>query len=355
MLLPGGTLDEVAAAMKLGSRELDFRAVLRALRERVTDAAGLIEDGSAAGTWGRVLDRDLDAAAFRTTDGWRPLAAAAPDAISPATEAAARALGWTGPAETARWLESRPPSVTRRLHVAVELPPRPAYHGQRMAIRAVISRGGARQGGPSSKTRPSLVLYAETGQGELALVRWPTTIGGWQWERTPDGSIVREYKVSPLGARIWRNLIAAPVWFPPETTPPTELLTRVGGRWRLREDAVGPGYASAYGLVMLVHEHVARDARGDRLIDTEIRTHGSVNVASILRGDSHGCHRLFNHQALRLASFLLRHRAHTRRGPMNVDHVLQVDWEGRRHRLTRDVRGDLWELDPPVPVDVVLR
>lgn len=100
MLPVAGALDETTrAALLTPSRELDFRALLRALRERVVAATGLLEDGSAAGAWGQVLGRDLDPPELRDADGWPPLSRAAPDLVSPATEAAARALGWTGPTE----------------------------------------------------------------------------------------------------------------------------------------------------------------------------------------------------------------------------------------------------------------
>ena len=98
------------------SRELDFRALLRALRERVVDATGLLEDGSALGVAGEVQGRTLDSAEFRPVPlpaskspapPAEPAAAAAasapakitgaPDSISAATQAASQALGWTSP------------------------------------------------------------------------------------------------------------------------------------------------------------------------------------------------------------------------------------------------------------------
>ena len=90
---------ETLGAFATDTRELDYRSVLRSLRERVVDATGLIEDGSARNERKLVLGRQLDAIAFRT---WKddPLEGGAPDLISPATETAAKALGWTGPAET---------------------------------------------------------------------------------------------------------------------------------------------------------------------------------------------------------------------------------------------------------------
>src|SRR5205823_209635 len=146
---------------------LDFLALLRALRERVADATGLIEDGSAAAGPGLVLGRTLDSTPLRSSAFGEALPGAAPDLLSAATEAAARALGWTGPDELAA------SSAPRPARVALRLPPEPAYHGARMELRAVIDRGdvwydypfgprGARAAQPVER-RPVLVLYARAG------------------------------------------------------------------------------------------------------------------------------------------------------------------------------------------------
>ena len=47
------------------SREHDFRLLLRVLRERVVDATGLLEDGSALGAQGQVQGRLLDSPEFQ--------------------------------------------------------------------------------------------------------------------------------------------------------------------------------------------------------------------------------------------------------------------------------------------------
>ena len=38
-----------------------------------------------------------------------------------------------------------------------------------------------------------------------------------------------KYKNSDVGARVWKDIMAAPVWIPPATTPPEELIK---GYWR---------------------------------------------------------------------------------------------------------------------------
>ena len=66
MLADNGNIDSETRAALLGdSREQDFRALLRALRARVVDVTGLIEDGSALGAQGTVQGREIDTAEFR--------------------------------------------------------------------------------------------------------------------------------------------------------------------------------------------------------------------------------------------------------------------------------------------------
>jgi hypothetical protein len=362
-----GFLDAPTRAVLLeDSRELDFRAVLRALRERVVDATGLLEDGSAGASWGTVLGRTLDPQDFRAFGDEPPLADAAPDRISPATEAAARALGWTSFDATREFFASRG-AAAAGLVVALRLPPPPDYHRAQMELRAEIDRGdvwydfpytseGQRIAQPVVR-RPRLVLYARDGAREIALVRWPTTIGGWEGEQLSGGQLGLRYKNSDVGPRVWRDLIASPAWLPPPSSPDGDLVRRdplLG--WRVKRDAFGPGFASAYGLVMLVQHQVItpRDASEPaRYVDRGIRTHGSAAYASILRGTSHGCHRLFNHLAIRLAGFLLAHRDHIRVGPEPVRYDRRFRAHGRAFRLRIDSRGVRTELVPPVPVEVL--
>ena len=146
----------------------------------------------------------------------------------------------------------------------------------------------------------------------------------------------------------------APVWIPPDGTPAKDLLTRkvldrnVGPVTLVNTDVMGPGYESAYGLVMGIH---VDPKRGD--FDNQIRTHGSVDYTSIARRFSHGCHRLVNNRAVRLYDFVLRHRAFKRIGnvPLNLKKRLEVDGEVYRYALK--TRGYYYELADPVPVNVL--
>jgi len=205
------------------------------------------------------------------------------------------------------------------------------------------------------KRLPSLVLYVRTGDGDVPLVRWPTTIGGWQPERKEGSRTVIAYKESPAGPRVWRDIVAEPRWIPPDSTPPRDLLRpRVGGRMAPRWDTFGPGYASAYGLVMMIHHRVDQERDGKvTFFDGGIRSHGSVSYSTILDGFSHGCHRLHNHRAVRLASFLLAHRNHEVKGPLELDHSMGFAWRGTPYKLRFDSRGYRYELTPPIEVQVL--
>ena len=360
MIPSAGILDsETREALLTDSRELDFRTLLRALRERVVDATGLVEDGSALDAWEPILGRFVDSVEYRHALRAEPVPNGAPDLIARATEAAAAALGWTSPDSAARSLAHGVPP-----RVALRLPPRPAYHSAAMQLRAEIDRGDVwtsypldAEGRPRpspAKNRPTFTLYAKTAGGDVPLVRWPTTIGAWKEEKLDEESVELRYKASPVGPFFWRDLVVAPAWFPPPTTPDRELVRRgPDGRWRGDQDAVGPGYRSAYGLVALIHDRAVVTGAGTTLADVEIRTHGSGNYRSILRGSSHGCHRLFNHLAIRLASFLLAHPEHERHGVIDERYARVVHWKGRTLKVRAESRGYRYELEPAVPVNVL--
>jgi hypothetical protein len=46
------------------------------------------------------------------------------------------------------------------------------------------------------------------GKGEVALGRWPTTIGGWKTIEKSDGSVALKYKESVTGNAIWPEILA---------------------------------------------------------------------------------------------------------------------------------------------------
>jgi hypothetical protein len=101
------------------------------------------------------------------------------------------------------------------------------------------------------------------------------------------------------------------------------------------------------------HRALATSGGAPSYDDIEIRTHGSGNYRSILRGNSHGCHRLFNHLALRLGSFVLAHTAFERRGTIEERYRRVVVWKEHTVTLRAEARGYRYELTPPIPVDVL--
>ncbi len=356
-LLTSGT----RAAAAIDSREADFQALLRVLRERVASATGIIEDGSAAHAWGTVLGRVLDAEQLRADAGRRPAENPAQDLLSPATEAAARALGFTEPARALAALRRFAHNHIRR--VAVRMPPLPRYHSADMELRAVIDRGDIRYDWPFRddgsrrpmwvRRRAVITLYARDGEAWKALIRWPTTIGGWNDEEVEAGSTELVYKESPVGPRQWREVVGSPAWIPPPATPDDDLVRRSRGGIEPRYDVLGPGYRSAFGLAMLIHEREQTMHDGEtRTFDEGIRTHGSVAYRSILRGTSHGCHRLHNHLALRLASFVLTHRPHRRVGRIPLVYERELEAYGHEATIEMTSRGYGFELVEPVPVMV---
>jgi hypothetical protein len=398
MIADNGSIDlETRTALLADSREHDFRALLRALRERVIDATGLLEDGSALGVQGEVQGRVLDSAEFRPL----PVGAAAaqstvvteapgkitpaPDLIAAATQAASQALGWTSPeavlASTLVVPPATPPSSRRPARkapaskapaplpaaVAIRLPPLPPYHGSKMDLRAEIDRGevvlkrpaldkdGKKKWHPPVSDRPTLTLYARVGKGEVALARWPTTIGGWKTIERSDGTMALKYKESVTGDALWPEILATPTWHPSPGMPTRRLLIKRGDAWEPKTEVIGPGYRAAYGLVAITHHQIeGLGEHGEpQLVDHRIRTHGTAAYRSVKRGESSGCHRLHNHLVLRLAGFLVRHRPNIRHGIVPEDYVRHLEYKGQEVALESDNKGYRFELTPPVPVTVL--
>jgi hypothetical protein len=353
-LIPNARLDpETRAAFAADPRELDFKFALRVLRERVVDATGLIEDGTAGNGAQPILGRMLDPEPMRGVRGHlRPLANAAPDLISAATEAAAKQLGWTDPAATASFLAKHAGGV----RVALVLPAVPAYHSAHMELSAEIDRGDVwYDDKPTQRVswrRPSMTLFVKDGKTKRPLVRWPTTIGGWSDVRIGRG-LVKRWKESDVGPRIWRDLYAAPTWLPPASTPDQELVKyTTAGKWELKKTIMGPGPLSAFGMMLLPHTQVVKVNGKTTTFEHGIGTHGSAVVTSILNGTSHGCHRLYNHLAVRLGSFLLHHRNHVVKGQQKEFYRRTVRAKGT-FQAKIDTRGFLYELTPPVDVEVL--
>src|SRR6476620_9400304 len=163
------------------------------------------------------------------------------------------------------------------------------------------------------------------------MIRWRTTIGGWRSDLASNGYEYFRYKGSDVGPRVWRNIVSGPVWIAPPSTPVRTLVKwkMVHGRSQqvVNYDEVGPGYLSAYGLVAAYNVVPGQNGRPDW--DNGVRVHGSSEYLSIYSaaGFSHGCHRLPNHIAIRMYSFILQHRNMTIVGDKSMNFARQFLWK----------------------------
>ncbi len=344
-------------------KERLFDAFLRVLAERVADATGIIEDGSARGP-------DGGPAKYRDARGDET---EVPNLVAEFSSTALRHMGLGTPDKVIEFLKNLDNQSFDTLFVAVPLPDKPPYHGDVMELHAEIDRGdiwydypyttdGKRRSQPR-KGMPRTTLYVKWKEQDIPLVTMGTTIGGWRSELAPDGYEYFKYKNSDVGPRVWRDIVAGPVWLPPDTTPVGDLVKQVTYRGRKIKvpnyDEFGPWYASAYGLVAAFHVRPVerRSGRVD-YFDNGIRSHGSVDYNSILRRFSHGCHRLYNHLAIRLFDFVLRHRKYSRVGQVEAgySHKFAIEGEGdeeETYTITIRSKGYKYELVEPVPINVL--
>lgn len=348
------------AMLALSQPESLHRRLLRVVDERTVAGAGILEDGSAA-KW---------KPSFRWKDSQgkeHPLR----DMVSEARAAVTAALDLATP-ESARKQLDRLGDLSGgnfdNLLVAVKLPPPPEYYTENMKFDVVIDRGdvwydfpfdaeGNRLAQPRERY-PHFTLYAVTGEQKIPLVHWRTTIGSWRSEMY-NGVEHYKYKESDVGDRVWKDIVAAPVWIPPATTPPRELLKRKWKDGKVRTlvnyAEFGPSYTSAYGLVAAYNIKEIKNADGTWKADFDngVRVHGSVDYMSILRRFSHGCHRLYNMSAVRMFSFILAHREFTREGQIKLGFGREFQHEGATHKISLKTRGYRYGLAEPIPVHVL--
>jgi hypothetical protein len=318
----------------------DYDGLVRALRERVVDAAGIVEDGSASKTRNLVDDYvKVTLAELQMGD-------------------AASALAF---------FKRHPASEFKRLLVAIKLPPRPDYYGPEMDLSIVVDRGDVWYDLPFDaaghykpqprKKYPSLTLFTKVGGKQVALARWRTTIGGWRADQASNGYEYFRYKGSDVGPRVIRHVVSGPVWIAPTSTPIRSLTKGkiVNGKWMsvVNYDELGPGYLSAYGLIAGYFVVPGQNGRND--FDNGVRAHGSSDYLSIYsaNGYSHGCHRLPNHLAIRMYSFILRHRHMSVVGDQPMNFNRQFLAKNTVYEMRIPSRGYLYVLDPPMPVNVL--
>ena len=335
----------------------DFAALRRSLSERVAQAGAIIEDGSAPAS-------PTGPATYPGSDGARhPV----PDLVSAATDALLARLGIVTAQDALAFFRRLPPEAFRWLRVPVRFPPLPEYYSAKMDLSAEIDRGdiwydfpyddaGVRQPQPRERY-PAFTLYVKWRGERVPLCRWRTTIGGWRGELASDGQEYFRYKDSDVGPRVWRHIVAAPVWIPPPSSPVGSMVKekRVNGMFMkvTNFDETGPGYLSAYGLAAAIHEQVRRTSEGTTYFDNGIRTHGSFDYMSLRGRFSHGCHRLHNHLAVRLFSFVVKHRRVRTLGSIALAFRRSFWVKGEIFEMRLPSRGFYYELDPPLPVETL--
>jgi hypothetical protein len=336
--------------------ENNYATFLRVLTERIMDGAQIIEDGT-------VL-KDNSETFFQNLNGKRERLR---NLQKEFLETMCFHIGINHPQDAMEFLETYKEYYKTSFLVGIRFPALPSYYRKRMRLSVTIERGdiwydfpynGEGNKIPQYRSRlPTLTLYVKYNNQEIPLIRWPTTVGGWRSELLKDGYEYFKYKNSDIGSYIWKDIVAAPVWIPPETTPIRDLIKKrfIGGKVVPFVDYAefGPGYASAYGLVAAYHLK-KKVLPGGRITyhDNGIRTHGSVDYMSITRRYSHGCHRLYNHLALRLFGFILYHYDFNRKGQIRAKYYRRFRYEKNNYVISLNTRGYYYELLPPVEVYV---
>jgi hypothetical protein len=334
----------------------DHEALIRVLRERVVAAAGVVEDGS--------VDVKAGPPTYNGANG-QPIPVR--NLVDELTKSAVEQLGLATPEAALAFFKRHSASDFHHLRAAVRLPALPEYYGPDMDLSIVIDRGevwydlpwdasGVRHPQPR-KRYPSFHVYVKYKEQRIPLARWRTTIGGWRAEQASDGYEYFRYKGSDVGPRVIRNVVAGPVWIAPESTPIRTLVKTktVNGLWQrvVNYDELGPGFLSAYGLIAGYLVVPGKGGKPDW--DNGIRAHGSSEYLSMYsaEGYSHGCHRLPNHLAIRLYSFILRHRPMRILGDQPTNIARQFLLDNDVFELRVPSRGYQYVLEPPLPVDVL--
>jgi hypothetical protein len=323
----------------------DYDGLVRALRERIVSAAGVIEDGTVSAQ-SKFPVRNL---------------------VDEYGQEAIKQLGLTDTAAAVAFFKKHPAEDFKTLRAAVKLPALPEYYADMMDLSIVVDRGDVWYDLPfdsngnfeqhGRKRYPSLTLFANYNGQRFALARWRTTIGGWRAEQASDGYEYYRYKMSDVGPRVIRQIVSGPVWIAPTSTPVRSLVKgkTVNGSFMklVNYDELGPGYLSAYGLVAGYFVTPGQNGRPDW--DNGVRAHGSSDYLSIYsaNGFSHGCHRLPNHIAIRLYSFILAHRTKSVAGDQPLNFTRQFLQKDKVYDIRLPSRGYAYYLDPPLPVNVL--
>ncbi|MBW1757751.1 MAG: hypothetical protein JRJ80_16490 [Deltaproteobacteria bacterium] len=350
--------DDTLAVLQTSPQDTEQEAVIRVLTERAVHAAEVIEDGSTSTL------RDGEPRTYKTEDGKE---LQIPNLEADLRERVIAAFGLQTAESTYAWLESLGEIPATHI-VAIENIELPPYYARVMELSISTDRGdvwyefpydddGKARSQPVSR-RPRLTVLVHYNDQKIPLARFGTTVGGWRGEFI-DGAVMWKYKGSPVGKRVWSRIAAAPIWVPPESTPPRVMLTKRRKRgeefFEVDYHTTGPSYASAYGLVAAYHRKYYRSPDGKIQVggDEGIRTHGSVDYMSIMRRHSHGCHRMHNHIAVRLMSFVLEHRPHTRYGQQPMVYRREFEFEDELYLMEFDKGGYNFVLEEPLFVEIL--
>jgi hypothetical protein len=342
------------AALQRSLLENDYAALVRVMIERVVAATGVLEDGSTDGKNGPFQYESASGAKL----GQRNL-------VDEALKATLQALELDTPEKALGFFEKH--AEFKDYKVPVKMPQLPEYYSPNMDLSVVIDRGDVfygplfdEKGKPVPQVRkqfPTLTLRVKYREKNIPLIRWRTTIGGWRSDLADNGYEYYRYKGSDVGPRVWRNVVSGPVWIAPNSTPIRTLVKFKGVNGKTESvvnyDEVGPGYLSAYGLVAAYNVVPGKNGRPDW--DNGVRVHGSSEILSIRNPDaySHGCHRLMNHLAVRMFSFVLRHRPVIIIGDRALDFSRQWLWKEQVYEMRLPSRGFWYQLEPPLPVNVL--
>ncbi len=341
---------ETLEMLRRSPMDVEQEDVIRIVTERAMHAAGVIEDGSVDAT-------------FVGRDGQEHQV---PNLEGQIRTSIIEAFGLVTPERTLAFLTSLGTlAPTESKLVAIRGPSYPEYYNADMDLSVETDRGdvwyefpydeNGVERGQSIERRPRITIYTHYLDRRINLARYGTTIGGWRSEMV-NGIQMWKYKNSPPGPVVWHQVVAAPVWLPPDGTPPRDLLHRTRDGYAPNYHETGPSYASAYGLVAAYHIRYRENEDGTLTLrgDEGIRTHGSVDYMSIMRRFSHGCHRMHNHMAVRLMSFVLAHRHHTRDGQQHIafSRDLVLD-DGRSIRMDITQGGYVFQLERPIRVNVL--
>ena len=352
--ITNGTLEALARSLM----ENNYLSFERALAERVTAAGNIIEDGSAEGPRG-------GPSFYRGMDGKRHRV---PDLLQDAMDATLSKLGVFEAGDALAFFQRYSAEDFEWMKVVARFPEKPEYYSEHMDLEVEIDRGdvwydfpyndqGRKRRQPRRKL-PSFNLFVNYRGKRVNIIKWRTTIGGWRTELAANGEEYYRYKMSDVGPRVWRHVVAAPVWIPPESSPLGGMVKAKwsrGGRYYVTNyGETGPGYLSAYGLVAAMHVEPKPRSNGRMsYFDNGIRTHGSSDYMSLRGRFSHGCHRLYNNLAVRLFSFVLGHRNHRVIGSVKLNFRRQFLQKDQVFDMRIPSRGFYYELTPPLPTETL--